>query len=500
MNNMHVISHHPGNDTTRGFLRHIPKFPKGCPILTAMLFMSLCMSCIGTDDHQDKTGTTGTADNIVVASCDGLELKADEFYERMNMVIRNLGFTGPEEFTESWSPYKTAEHALEQKLIMREAESLGIDQDPVFQMYLNRLVRDMHYGVIARKQINKTLPESYIDDTSPPDEAEMREHFTAFKKFLEINEFYQIHYIYLKTLEGDLAHNTSQRQKAEWVLERIQAGEDFIDIKLETTETEDSSRDPFRFNRAGQGAGKMLQFVKAMKPGEITDVIESNNGYFIVYLPPDQQISDISSLEAVQNNPEAHSKLVDYITRQRPRTYPWFDYLKNLKSTQTGFDVFDTKSLDGDELPPPETILVRLNERQWTLAEVMEIMNALGMTLVGRKGLDWAINEFSYYLLMSEKAYEGEVELTEDHELTWRNRIAREYEDWLTRHYQNSILPRDSVPPDEYASKIEDVALEAGKKMTQVTAKLKDGMIMHLSNADLDPDKVRWVKAPADNP
>jgi hypothetical protein len=489
-----VVTHHMFKwGMVRCNLAHTRILQKACPILACLILLPVCLSCMHLHDEEKSGNISTPEDNRIIASSDGLDLKADEFYIRLNMIINNLGFTGPDEFTKYYNPRKAAELCLEWQWIKREDESLGIDDDPVFQMFLNRLSRDMHYAILARKIINETLPDPYTDNTTPPDEAEMREDFDQFARFIEINEGYKIHYIYLVKKEDDAEHNESQHRKAGQALARIRSGEDFIDVKMETTETGEPSRDPYHVSLASNKTEKMRSYVESMKPGDVTDVIDGGTGYFIIYVLPDQQITDVSSLEAVQNDPVAHKKLVDHILRQRPRIIPFREYFEALKKTQPGFEVFDTSTLETGQSPTPDTVLVRLNERQWTYGEINAINDSLDMDMTGKQGLDWMINELSYQILLSEKAYSGEVELDEGHEFTWQENITREYKRWLTRYHQNSILKDSDVQADDLEMK-KTVSSDAEVLVDQKLKEMTKGLIMHLSDADLDSNRIRWAQ------
>jgi hypothetical protein len=430
----------------------------------------------------------------VVASWKDVKLNSDDFYRLLNQQIKFKMIYDYESLEKSGILEETLEECMTQEYATREAIRRGAGDDRVFNDQLLYIMRKKHLGDSVGRQVKPDLPTPEIIDMSPPDEQEMLKYFPQYVRRLMSGEFYRVHFIFFKKMGDDPEKNEVKKRAAQAALERIRAGEDFVEVKMEVTEAERPTVEPTHISRTSPNVEKIRKLVMTMKPGEISDVIEASQGYYIIYLLPTQAISEEYIFEEVVKNPVYRKELGQLALSKRKRTDPWADYLKGVAS-RYDYEEFDVSGLEEGEWPPLDTVLVRVDSDQWTLGQLATIAENMGRDPEERIDLDYFIPYLRKALLLS-RVFKDEGHSATDYDLLmWRIRSSSEYAGWLQRFYQREILESLSgtMNEDDARRKAGRLAFERVQKEMERASQEMDVLI---TLDTLDMDRIEFADPP----
>jgi hypothetical protein len=436
----------------------------------------------------------------VVAEYEDLKLYEDEFYLRLNRRIRQKGIRNIEKFKAENLREFIIKDALGRQYLMREAKAHGSDSDPVFQKYLYDYARDYHYAREVYLLDRSTFPPYEPIDKSPVKESEMRELFEAFWVETRKIEKIKIHYIFLPKVDGDTEGNKICRVEAEQALKRVRGGEDFVDVMIETTGSDLPSREPHDLTRGSGNIRALMEVVEQMRPGEISDIQDTSMGYYILYVPPGQRWTDLSSFEAVRADPESHSQLQEFALSKRAQIDPLSSYLNSL-ARQHGDD-FEELDLTPFKLNidvPRDAVLVRIKDRQWTYEDIQEVINYMDKEDGGL--LNMQVLEIRRIMLMSDKVYSGEHQMNAEQHLGWYDVEYDQHGVWFMRYVTEMLMDEQQVPEENRTIK------EIWARFTQDATDLLNSQIdemremitIHLDPKALDLDRIVWQPPPVGN-
>jgi hypothetical protein len=440
----------------------------------------------------------GDMSGQLAASWENVSLGADEFYLLLNEDIQNYIVHDLDSLKERKLLEMIIERSMNQQYAINEAVSLGANEDKIFIRLLLKLRRQDHQSIIVIRHLKPTLPEPKIIDTSEPGEKEMLDFFMLFQKSILFKEFYRIHFIFIKKDGENPENNKLKEGKARAVLERVRAGEDFVKVMMEVTEIEKPYNKVIELRRDDKETEQMRDYVKNMTPGQISDVIDAKQGYYIIYCLPDQNISDVSSYEAIIENAMLREKMVELIMTHRRRTDPLNDYVDEL-ALWHHCRVFDPAGLEDGEWPPLDTVLAGIDSDQWTLADMVDIFESMDMD--PKEVIEFA--KLSKYLrnqlLLSAEFDADEYKETESDLLAWKKTLAQEHESWLRRYHQRTFLENSSETTDEEGVKWK--AFEFSRdKILAVQDQMKNEMKVYINLENLDMSRVIWADPPNEGP
>ena len=395
----------------------------------------------------------------VVATYEDLVVTEDEFYIRANSLIRTRTLHDPDQFqAEAWLRH-LVELELIPKWIRREATARGVEDDERFQWYIG-YIKDYGVARSVKERVMASLPPEDMIDKSRVEEPEMREHFEKFVFNVRGMEKLRIHYIFFPKAGDDGDKNQAQREKAEKAVSRVRAGEDFVDVMMDVTESEDGiTTEPFQLSRRYPPHKSMRDVVERMKPGDITGVLDATAGFYIIYYLPYQVLTELSSFEAAYAVPHTRQRIVNFVLAKRQRTYPYGEYLDSIAQSHD-LQLFDASQLAQGEHPPPETVLIRLNDVAYTMDD---LYNLADYTVMSSRniGVGFWVEQTREHMLLARAVYDGKVEYDDVDDLGWRKKENESYEHWLKVNLRNSIMDEDpelDVNSKEDRSEIMEIA------------------------------------------
>jgi len=126
---------------------------------------------------------------------------------------------------------------------------------------------------------------------------------------------------------ADQEKKDAAKKKLETVLQRLKAGEDFAAVAKEVSE------DPYTKDKGGElgyfSKGEMVQSFEdaafALKPGEISNIVETDYGYHIIKMTDKKDAKTVSldeSKESIKTNlksTKVNSDVNKYVTELRDK-------------------------------------------------------------------------------------------------------------------------------------------------------------------------------------
>jgi len=437
----------------------------------------------------------GKPGDRLLASYDGLEMYETEFYHRLGGSIHWHRITGPDKLEGEDLLWGAIREGLSERNIRREAERNGANDDALFIKFLDETRLKTVYGWAA-STLRPTLPEPYVLDMSLPGDDELQSKFVLWQRVEVKAEPIWVHYIVLRKREDDPEHNEIQLRKAELVLARIRSGEDFVDVKMELSEVDSPSREPWMFERRDHKLQPLREIIEHMEAGEVSEVLERGTAYYIFYVLPDQEWNDFSSLEAIKANPPLLQKLIDHTISQRMHNKPVHDYIDTQLEIPPGYRELDLGSWPPYEMPPHDTVLVALDDQEWTLHDLEEIT---ALTMEGRDPLTrddverWA-KRLRYDILLTDQVDRGNIEIEEEEYMVinWEIRKTAYYGKWLEENLWKLYLLTEPGDQQEEENLIDVMKESAQEHIDGLTADVIENPTLHMPLDQINIDRIRW--------
>ena len=144
-----------------------------------------------------------------------------------------------------------------------------------------------------------------------------------------------------------------------------------------------------------------MEVVEQMRSGEISGILDTSMGYYILYVLPGQFWTDLSTYEIVQTDPESRGQLEKFVLSKRPQIDPLSSYLDSLGDHHgNDYEQMDISRYELTTDVPDGAILVRLRDRQWSYRAVKKVMHYMGKDEVGF--LNIQVRELRRIMLMSD--------------------------------------------------------------------------------------------------
>lgn len=161
--------------------------------------------------------------------------------------------------------------------IARKARKESFDKKPEFREQLSYLIDDF----LAREYVSKVV----VKGVTVPDE-EVAKFYKENEKDFFVPESAKLRHIFIQVAATASAKEKEQgRLKAAGLLQRLQKGEDFAKLAAEASEDADTAKKGGDLGRVSPGKTNSEEFEKAafaLKPGEISDIVQSPYGYHII--------------------------------------------------------------------------------------------------------------------------------------------------------------------------------------------------------------------------
>jgi hypothetical protein len=450
--------------------------------------------------RQESDTSHSESPEKLVAAFEDLEMYEDEFYIRLNYNMIFDEIQSLEQFKKANYTYETIKKAMWDKVCRTEAESNGAHDDPGFMAY-KKYSRASFFHLLGTKALKQTLPPPEPIDSTPPDEYELREKFDIWQREWVRYEPIWVHYIIFQKKEGDPAGNETRRLEAAKALDRVREGENFVDVKMEMTDAKEPSRDPWVFERSNDTMKPLRKILEIMQPGEMTDVIERPDAYYIFHVLPGQEWTDLSSYEKVQSDPRLAQKLADFIVGLRLKTNPLEIFIEEQLAQEAGYEEYDPTPLDDWQVPLPETILVRLDDLSWTMQELSVFETFIDLTRedpLEKEDVVNSIKSMRSYFLISTMVDRGEIEIEEKWFKIWPILETRDYEKWLRQSLGRVLLEQSRDLPEEGQLTYDDSRILAQEIRDRLAGDFSQRGQIHLGPEDIDWDRVEFYVKPPD--
>lgn len=171
---------------------------------------------------------------------------------------------------------KLLQKLIQERVLASDARRAGIDRDPGVREQLDIMTNNQLTSVFLKREVADKISVS---------DAEARIYYQLHKDDYKTQESVRVRHILVKADKGSNEDTLkAAREKAESVLKRIRAGEDFATVAGEVSDDTGSK---------GKGGdlgfftkGKMVpEFEKAafgLKPGEVSALVETKYGFHIL--------------------------------------------------------------------------------------------------------------------------------------------------------------------------------------------------------------------------
>ncbi len=473
------------------------QLPQSSVLIAAAMLLNVVLASCTKHGEQKTVGAVPDGDTAgIAATWEDISLEIGDFHRLLNANIRFGRIYDYESLEKSGLLEHTIQIGMQEEFFMREAVRLGADTDQIFNDILIKLARQSHLGNCVVQRIRSDLPSSEIIDKSEPGEEEMRKHFKLFTNQLLDEEFHMIHHIFFGKDPDDPGNNILKKEEAMAAVARIKAGEDFVDLKMELTETRNPKPDPEPIPRYDPGMQKLREQIEKMEPGEISDVIDGKQGYYIIYYLPEQNLTEEFRLEDVLRNPSQKERLARFTINKRPRTKPVLDYVDEI-SGNYDFEIYDHGELDEGDWPPRDTVLVRVDSDQYTLDDLITVFEYQGIDPREKLDLDFFIPYLKQNMILSRKFADEAYRESDMDLVNWRILSASEHRKWLMRHFASSFLDTLVDPGNR-----EDAREEAEKLATEYLGdmlnQMKQEMKVMVTTDNLNMETVQFSSPPMD--
>jgi len=244
----------------------------------------------------------------VVATLDGAEISREQLLVEAEKVQRGMAHTGAATPLKGKDLYRgILEQLLAKRLMLAEAKSLNLvpsdaDVEKEVASMKEHVADPKKWEEMLKSQAtteaevrsdikeNKAIQaviKSKIEPTVIVSEPEQRKFYDENKDKMTEPERYRASHILIKVAQGATAEEKAKaRQKAEGLLAQIKGGADFGKLANE------SSDDPGSKSNGGElpwlGKGQTVpafeQAMLALKPGELSGVVETNFGFHLIKL------------------------------------------------------------------------------------------------------------------------------------------------------------------------------------------------------------------------
>ncbi|GJL78127.1 MAG: hypothetical protein NPINA01_11160 [Nitrospinaceae bacterium] len=340
----------------------------------------------------------------VVAKVNGEIITQSSVEERVAVAVQQLNASGnPSEFTEKDIIEKTLNAIIEEKLQLQEAKKSGLEVDDEsvenafkdiqkrnnitaeqMQAMLEQEGRSMEqYKEVIRDQILVTkVVQFHMGKSGSVTKKQIKKYyFENQKEFWQPRQPFVRHLLLIADESATPEQKRLKKIKANEILRQIRSGKDFNEMaKKHSEDVSASSGGEIGLLKKGHLVPEFEEVAFSLKPGEISDVVESRYGYHIIKVdsvipgkaqPIDEVKDKIEQALQMQNRKDKYDEWMNELKKDAMIQITLFEE-KNPKEN-TNQDLF----LEKAQTP---------SERETHWEEASNVKNKSALKNVGLKG------------------------------------------------------------------------------------------------------------------
>ncbi len=201
-----------------------------------------------------------------------------------------------------------------QALIEQAAAQAGGKDQLEASLAQSGMTLDQYAGILRQAMLANAYVEQKLMPSAEVKEGEVRAFYETNKeKFRQEETVHARHILIRAQPDADAATKAEARKKAEAIRERALKGEDFAELAKETSEGPSGPQGgDLGFFERKRMVPAFADAAFALKPGEISDVVETRFGYHVIKLEERKPAG-------VQPYDEVNEKLHAFLQQQRVR-------------------------------------------------------------------------------------------------------------------------------------------------------------------------------------
>ena len=206
------------------------------------------------------------------------------------------------------------EEAKVQALIEQAATQAGGREQLEASLAQSGMTLDQYAGILRKAMLANAYVEQKLMPSAEVKEGEVRAFYETNKeKFRQEETVHARHILIRAQPDADAATREAARMKAEAIRERALKGENFAELAKETSEGPSGPKGgDLGFFERKRMVPAFADAAFALKPGEISDVVETRFGYHVIKLEERKPAG-------IQPYDEVKEKLRAYLQQQRVR-------------------------------------------------------------------------------------------------------------------------------------------------------------------------------------
>jgi peptidyl-prolyl cis-trans isomerase C len=302
-------------------------------------------------NKNSATKKNATASNGKIASVNGVAIAQAQYDRAMAPVLQQVASLAKGAVTdEQMAQVKSRiiENLIATELLYQESQKSGVTvndkeinatydeqkaqykTDAEFQ----KAMTDAKYNEATFKTqiklgltIQRYIDQKFAQNTTISDDDIKKFYDENTSQFQQPAQIKASHIMIMVDATADQEKKDAAKKKLETVLQRLKAGEDFAAVAKEVSE------DPYTKDKGGElgyfSKGEMVQSFEdaafALKPGEISNIVETDYGYHIIKMTDKKDAKTVSldeSKESIKTNlksTKVNSDVNKYVTELRDK-------------------------------------------------------------------------------------------------------------------------------------------------------------------------------------
>lgn len=366
----------------------------------------------------------------VVATVNGVIITLSTVQERSAVLKQQMQASGtPIKMSDKEFVLETLNSIIEEKLQIQEAKRAGLEvNEAAVQAALDEILTKNN---ITQEQMEEMLVlegrsmeqyKSHIRDqimTSKVMQYHMgkfgkvsnkeikRYYFQHQKDFWEPRKPFVRHILFIAEANASKEVRASKREQAAQVLEQVRSGADFLEMaKKHSEDVSSSSGGEVGWLTKGHLVPEFEEVAFRLKPGEISDIVESRYGFHII------KVDKVSpgKPESLENVKDKIEQILVFENRQK-KYKEWMDDLK--KDSMIQITLFDKK--DAEENPEQKLELEPSGYQEENWEEASNVKHKRSVSSIGMSQKNFKVMERKLAFIkklrkhkkISEKEYES---------------------------------------------------------------------------------------------
>ncbi len=325
-------------------------FNKYVSVIAAIILSFLIASTAPAADT-DKAAETAASGNVTVATVNGKAISKDALDRKADLIQKRYASMGMVLDAEKTASLREniLQSLIEQELLYQESQKQGIkvddaqvaeelanfkDQFESEAEYANQLKEMSFTEDVLKSQIRenlairKLIEEKVVAEINITDD-EAKAYYNAHPEEFKTPERVRARHILIKVNKDATPEEKAKaREKIDAIKAKVDAGGDFEALAAESSECPSSKQGgDLGFFEKGQMVEPFEKVAFALKPGEVSDVVETQFGYHIIKAEGKQEAS-------TESFDDAKEKLKDHLKMQAMKEkLP--QYIEKLKAAAT---------------------------------------------------------------------------------------------------------------------------------------------------------------------